>query len=224
MRRAGIIQKDVEVRFLEEWSGVEAYARRRAPRMVAANDTHRGIRPLWSSDLSQDVAVRVLEAIQKGGKLDLTGDNLAKFARHKVKHRIAEESEKRCQIREVSLDAFPHGLAGPDAKDASTGLHFDADGRDVALQAALATAMTTLTEKQRQLINWHVFQDLTFKQCAKRLGVKDSTVSDCYYAALAKLRAVLKPELKKLQHIELWAWHGNGSGKRTSPALGSDDA
>jgi RNA polymerase sigma factor (sigma-70 family) len=221
MGRAGI-QKDVRERLIKVWPGIESYVRRRAPRLVSANDTHRGLRPLWSSDLSQDVAVLVLEAAHRGGDLDLSGDNLEKFARHKAKHCIAEESERLGDLKTASLDAFEENIAGPDAKDASTALHFDADGHDVAVSAALATAMLSLTDKQHQAIELHIFEGLTLEECAKRLDLKTSTFSDRHYAALAKLRAVLMLELSKIQLVESWAWAGTG-GTRTAPKNSSED-
>lgn len=59
------------------------------------------------------------------------------------------------------------------------------------LQGRLKTAMDTLTEKERIVLDWHYYQHEPFETAARELGVTKGRVSQLHSSALQKLRKAL---------------------------------
>lgn len=57
----------------------------------------------------------------------------------------------------------------------------------------IRTAMATLPERERRLVNLYYFGDVTMKQIGAELGVNESRVSQLHARAIQRLRAVLEP-------------------------------
>ena len=57
----------------------------------------------------------------------------------------------------------------------------------------IRTAMATLPERERRLVNLYYFGEVTMKQIGAELGVNESRVSQLHARAIQRLRAVLEP-------------------------------
>jgi RNA polymerase sigma factor for flagellar operon FliA len=57
----------------------------------------------------------------------------------------------------------------------------------------IRTAMATLPERERRLVNLYYFGDVTMKQIGAELGVNESRVSQLHARAIQRLRAALEP-------------------------------
>jgi RNA polymerase sigma factor FliA len=62
------------------------------------------------------------------------------------------------------------------------------------VQERIRTAMATLPERERRLVNLYYFGDVTMKQIGAELGVNESRVSQLHARAIQRLRAVLEPK------------------------------
>lgn len=59
------------------------------------------------------------------------------------------------------------------------------------LQQRLASAMTSLNDKERSVLEWHYFQHETFDVAADQMGLSKGRVSQLHRSALRKLREAL---------------------------------
>jgi RNA polymerase sigma factor for flagellar operon FliA len=57
----------------------------------------------------------------------------------------------------------------------------------------IRTAMATLPERERRLVNLYYFGEVTMKQIGEELGVNESRVSQLHARAMQRLRAALEP-------------------------------
>ena len=62
------------------------------------------------------------------------------------------------------------------------------------MKRALAQAISTLSQKEQQVISLYYREELTMKEIASVLNVVESRISQLHTAALAKLRAALQDE------------------------------
>ena len=64
----------------------------------------------------------------------------------------------------------------------------------------MARALSHLRERERQILNWYYYQELTMKDIARRLHVDESRVSQLHSAALVRLRSCVEAILRHPQH------------------------
>lgn len=65
------------------------------------------------------------------------------------------------------------------------------------MRRSLASGMSTLTSKEQEVVSLYYFEQLTTQEIASVLGVRNSRISQIHSAAIAKLRAHLKPRNNK---------------------------
>lgn len=81
----------------------------------------------------------------------------------------------------------------------------DPDGDDIRSDAVRAAIATALTDRQREIVEWHFFEGLSQGEIARRLGVSQQVIHKALYGvvrrgrpvggALRRLREVLAPVL-----------------------------
>ena len=98
--------------------------------------------------------------------------------------------EKRLKVKTISLDLL-HDKNGFELMDNSY-LHVEEDKQKEELYKKINEAITKLTLKQQKIIHLYFWDNHTLREIANILGVSLSTVSEIYYAALKKLRKILK--------------------------------
>ena len=93
----------------------------------------------------------------------------------------------------VSLNEFVEQGTEP-VMDATTNSHFlqpDRSFEKEELKEALAKGLQTLTEKERQVILFYYYEELTLKEISLILEVTESRISQLHTKALAKLQKVM---------------------------------
>ena len=93
----------------------------------------------------------------------------------------------------VSLNEFVEQGTEP-VMDATSNSHFlqpDRSFEKEELKEALAKGLQTLTEKERQVILFYYYEELTLKEISLILEVTESRVSQLHTKALAKLQKVM---------------------------------
>jgi len=100
----------------------------------------------------------------------------------------------------VSLNEFEE--TGPEpVMDATHNSHF-AQPEDVVeeaeLKEMLIAALELLTEKERRVIEFYYYEDLTLKEISRILEVSESRVSQLHTKALVKMRKKMGPYMEIL--------------------------
>ena len=60
-------------------------------------------------------------------------------------------------------------------------------------RASLERAIVTLPEREANIVRWHYFEGVAFKDIAVRLGVSEPRISQLHSRAMARLRGVMAP-------------------------------
>ncbi len=90
----------------------------------------------------------------------------------------------------VSLNEFVEQGSEPimDAKGNSHFIHPEDKIEENELKEVLKDTLETLTEKERKVIEFYYYEELTLKEISKILGVSESRISQLHTKALAKMR------------------------------------
>lgn len=64
---------------------------------------------------------------------------------------------------------------------------------DVERREALASAMSQLSDREREVLSLYYFNELTMKEVARRIGVGESRISQIHSATLESLRYCMQP-------------------------------
>lgn len=101
---------------------------------------------------------------------------------------VAEYAE---QIRDSGDDDLDEEMGG--AATAGSVMLLCAGSSPVSPEAVVfvVQALSYLAERERALVRWHVFEELTFEEIAERTGTHERTVRKRYHDAVKRLAAVL---------------------------------
>ena len=95
----------------------------------------------------------------------------------------------RDQLRRRNRQRGDGAESPADESDPLAGLIADEESR------RLYGALTRLPYEQREVITLHLHGEMTFRQVARQLGVRQNTVQSRYRYGIEKLRSLLKTEV-----------------------------
>jgi RNA polymerase sigma-70 factor (ECF subfamily) len=155
-------------------------------------------RPSDAEDLTQTIFVKALEALPRYEARGVPfGGWLFKLARNAV---IDHVRVHRDQLTLEAAEDRPVNEAGPEAVAV---LRDELD--------AVARALTTLTEDQREVIELRFFAGLSAREAAYAMGRQEGTIRGLQFRAIAALRRALGLQLEDLG--------GEGPERRDDPDL-----
>jgi RNA polymerase sigma-70 factor (ECF subfamily) len=135
-------------------------------------------RPADAEDLTQHVFVKALEALPRYEARGIPfGGWLFRLARNAV---IDHVRTRHDHAELDSIVGWTHGDAGPD-EIAAVRQELD----------AIAEALATLTEEQREAITLRFFAGLSAREAAEAMGKQEGTVRGLQFRAIAALRRQL---------------------------------
>ncbi len=67
---------------------------------------------------------------------------------------------------------------------------------DAEMKEQLVIALKRLPERERMVVTLYYYEELTFKEIGKTLGISESRVSQIHSEVIAKLKALLKKEVE----------------------------
>ena len=105
-----------------------------------------------------------------------------------IKNTCLNQLKKKRRRGEQSLDAMME--TGYDAKDAQPNPRGHSENND--LKAAMAQAMTHLTEEHREIIRLRHFLEMSYSEIAVSLEIPQGTVMSRLHAARKSLRDILE--------------------------------
>jgi RNA polymerase sigma factor FliA len=119
-----------------------------------------------------------------------TQDWLTRRARNQVTAAAGEEGTAASRASVIGFDDLPGRIAssGFADEDAQSPLDAVAEKMD---HAALATAVASLPERERYIVQSHYFEGVQFKTIAQVLGVSEPRISQLHARAVTRLRTAL---------------------------------
>ncbi len=162
---------------------------------------HRVLDQGAAEDLAQEVFIRVYRARHTYQPTA----RVSTWLFHIASNLASNHRRNKSRRREVS---FALAQTGP--KDGRTGRSGDSDQvlADVAapapderlehaeLQAVVQAALTTLSDRQRRVLQLHKFEDLTYAEIGARLNMTEAAVKSLLSRAREHLRVKLEPYMK----------------------------
>ena len=104
-----------------------------------------------------------------------------------------EKRDKRYRQRNFSLEAMEEEVGFEKADETSSPEEslIKSEGK-AELRAQVRSALSCLTEKQREVIVLHFWEELSLSEIAKKKGVHHSSVEETFTAAMKKLEKFFK--------------------------------
>lgn len=131
------------------------------------------------------VIERVAEAVAKG-RLPAEEEDLLRYSMRAIKHDAIRLSRRNRNRREAEQQYSAEG--GPTPTDAHPRMEAD-DAEQRAL--LLRRAISCLPHAQAEVINLHIWQELSFAEIARRCGAPESTIRSRYAVALRAVKSQL---------------------------------
>lgn len=141
----------------------------------------RAHREADAQDLAQETMVR---ALAKWGQLRQPGARRAWV--FSIAHNLLRDHRRAAGREEVPVDAIQ------DLPDVVAPAEWQA-----AIREAVALAMATLPAQQRRVLLYRLFDDLSFAEVGRRLGVPEATARTRAYHGLRRLRAAVASQLRQ---------------------------
>lgn len=131
------------------------------------------------------VIERVAEAVAQG-RLPAEEEDLLRYSMRSIKHDAIRLSRRNRHRREAEQHYSEQG--GPTPTDEHPRMQA-ADAEQRAQQ--LRSAVSRLPHAQAEVINLHIWQELSFAEIARRSGAPESTIRSRYTVALRAVKAQL---------------------------------
>ena len=135
--------------------------------------------------LLSGVIERVAEAVAQG-RLPAEEEDLLRYSMRSIRHDAIRTGRRNNHRREAEQQYFAEGAHTPVAE------HPCVRGADAADRAQhLRRAIRQLPAAQAELINLHIWEDMTLAEIARRQNTPESTIRSRYIVALRTMKSFL---------------------------------
>ena len=135
--------------------------------------------------LLSGVIERVAEAVAQG-RLPAEEEDMLRYSMRSIRHDAIRANRRNSHRREAEQQYFAEGGPTPSAE------HPYMSRADAAARARhLRRAVRQLPAEQAELINLHIWEDLSLAEVARRLSTPESTIRSRYIVALRTMKSFL---------------------------------